>query len=691
MAPVKDKRLRGRLARGTLLSLLLHANLFAPFLFLVWRWAAQEEQLKAESVDVSFDSAPEEELPPLPNVDSELPPKPEELPPDKLVPPPKEKPAVVAEKKPKVDEKKKPEEAKKDAKKEEKKKPEPKEPEKKLAEKEPEKEVVVPPLPPPPPSPPPPPPPKAHEKVVDLDNEKEVEPPPDAKFLAQKNNRAEVETRATETNLEREQKQAPEGETATRVDPKAADQKDVGDEKAKIAQLEEQKGAFGREVPKASQPHDKEETSEDDDPARRSVLAIREAIPRAHTLSPETADPSLPHDPAGLRAAPRGGDDERDHDHAHMAKGQKTKLALSGRDYEYLFGAQAESERRVAQKARSARVGKQAARLARIRSSLENFIPEVKPGNQTALNTRAAPFAAFIAAMHRSIHELWGFGILQDWDELGGGSPLNDENLMTNLELVLNGDGSVDKVTVVQGSKYLPFDVAAIDVAYSAGPYPTPPREIRSGNGKIYIHWRFYRDGRQCATSGVDYFILDNKGKDDDRPQEGAAAAQASTPDLALHRLSRGLEPGTVSTPGAMGRMAEEGGGEGRGGGREADDLARRAASAWWSAFARGDVGAVAARSSLPFRAGEAVTAKSSDELASMLRNLIEETSSRTARGFDVLTGAGLRKIIGRLPTGWDDGTGRLFVLVRTAGDAFIVRLAPASAGEWHVDGLLRR
>ena len=55
--------------------------------------------------------------------------------------------------------------------------------------------------------------------------------------------------------------------------------------------------------------------------------------------------------------------------------------------------------------------------MARVQSALENFIPEVKPGNQTALNTRAAPFAAFIARMHRSIHELWGFGFLE---ELGG-------------------------------------------------------------------------------------------------------------------------------------------------------------------------------------------------------------------------------------------------------------------------------
>ena len=108
------------------------------------------------------------------------------------------------------------------------------------------------------------------------------------------------------------------------------------------------------------------------------------------------------------------------------------KLALTAKDYEYLFGADAEAERRLAQKTRSTKAGKFQKRLARVQSALENFIPEVKPGNQTALNTRAAPFAAYIARMHRSIHELWGFGQLEDWDEKSGSSPFNNPNLLTS-------------------------------------------------------------------------------------------------------------------------------------------------------------------------------------------------------------------------------------------------------------------
>jgi hypothetical protein len=33
------------------------------------------------------------------------------------------------------------------------------------------------------------------------------------------------------------------------------------------------------------------------------------------------------------------------------------------------------------------------------------------------------------------------------------------------------------------------------------------------GNGKVYIHWKFHRNGDACGTPGVNYFILDNGDK----------------------------------------------------------------------------------------------------------------------------------------------------------------------------------
>src|SRR5262249_2723088 len=276
---------------------------------------------------------------------------------------------------------------------------------------------------------------------------------------------------------------------------------------------------------------------------------------KTHELTPETADPSLPRAADGEIAQPRSPVRGATSDPSRQKNGERVKLALSDKDFEYLFGADAEAERRLAQSQKSTHFGKFQRNAARVRAALENFIPEVKPGNQPALNTRAAPFAAYIAKMHRSIHKLWGFGALEDWDELSSSSPLNNPNLSTTLEMVLNRDGTLDKVTVVRASGYLPFDAAAIDTAYNAGPYPDPPRAIRSANGKIYVHWQSHRDERQCATSGVDYFILDNppSGADSaaavpEAPSEGPRPVSAGP---RASGMAPGANLGVPATPGA--------------------------------------------------------------------------------------------------------------------------------------------
>ena len=465
--------------------MLLHLQILVPLLIVTFSRAKQEEAQRAEEVDVGFESVPAEQLP------AELPPLDDTPPPQgKVTPPPK-----VAE------QKKLPEPEQKPA-------PEPPPP-------PPPPQAAVPPPPAVPPAkqPPPPPPVKGHEKIVDLQTDKKVEPPPNAKYLAQENMRAEEETRDTRTNLEKAQQGTDE---ASQAESKRRDDKEAGDEKTKIAEMEDQKSKAGRQAPENTPRVETESLQpEQQRPKQSPVLSLRETAPRGHEITPETVDPSLPHDPAGLLARARSKSAFRDDDGGKASHGQRVKLALSGHDYEYMFGTQAKADRQLSQKEMSTHMGRSVARrMAQVRSSLENFIPDVKPGTKTVLNARRAPFAAFIARVHRQIHKYWGFGALEDWDSLPASSPFNNDALATMLEIVLNQDGTVGKITVVKASGYVAYDAAAIDAVFAAGPFPEPPQEILSSNGKVYFHWNFARDGRACGTEGVEYYILDlSKGE----------------------------------------------------------------------------------------------------------------------------------------------------------------------------------
>ena len=86
-----------------------------------------------------------------------------------------------------------------------------------------------------------------------------------------------------------------------------------------------------------------------------------------------------------------------------------------------------------------------ASSLERWRSAIENYVSSVKPGNQTALNTAAVPFASYLNGMHNRIHPLFADGFLDSLDSLPSNHPMNDHHLVARLEIVLTKDGHTRK------------------------------------------------------------------------------------------------------------------------------------------------------------------------------------------------------------------------------------------------------
>jgi TonB family protein len=242
---------------------------------------------------------------------------------------------------------------------------------------------------------------------------------------------------------------------------------------------------------------------------------------------------ALPEDPDGMfsKAQEAQASEDGRRGNASFAK-QSPHLTKEG--YASTFGDDSEKAAALAKQEKSKHKGKFTERNERVFSALENFINEVTPSNQTELNTRAAPFAQFIAHMHRQIHEKWAFGFLSQMDTSFRDSPMNDLKLVAKLEIVLDGEGNVDKIAMVRTSGVTGFDGAAIGAVLDAAPFPTPPAAILSGNGKVYLHWKFHRNGDACGTPGVNYFILDNGDK------SGSKQAPAPHPKHASVLPTRG-------------------------------------------------------------------------------------------------------------------------------------------------------
>jgi TonB family protein len=419
--------------------------------------------------------------------------------------------------------------------KEEKEEPEPEKPEKE-PEKEPDWEIVEPEPEPEPepeeepepepepepesePEPEPEPPPQeiepldaAMKMVEQLDENDDNETNENADYLSNIDRKVAEQNRADITNLQKDAREA----EASQVQPDNSPERGTSSEDI-IAETKTQRSAKNRQAPDV-RPEKEDLRPEQDDPKPESLLATRELAPRDHSQAMEAReDLAVEAEDGFLEAAQLEAASvlERNQQAKIMRRDPRYAFKLSQREMDALFGEDQNAPKNVESQQLSEKKGVWDDARKAYQSPLENMVPEVQVGNQTALNSRKHPFARYIATVHRGIHDGWAFGYLAMLESHPNSHPLNDYNLWTRVEIVLNGDGTIDKVRTVHRSGNSSFDAAAREVVLAAGPFPDPPKEIRSGNGKIYIHWAFHRNERACGTFGANPYILDNAGGGD--------------------------------------------------------------------------------------------------------------------------------------------------------------------------------
>ncbi len=528
-------------------------------------------------------------------------------------------------------------------------------------------------------------PPPKQMKAVEVPDEHEVkEAPDDATFLSDKNRDVAEQTRATDTNLEKQHS----GKTSF-SEKSNVDSQDVGSDEEKIAQADEveetsldakrvaesetrgntKDGMVPRgEAGDAGDQGDNGDGSKADKPG---VLAMRGIDGRG-----APGGPVLDRERTGSSPGKAGkrGDKGR--------RGIKTQLDFT--DYQRVVGKEvADREVELGKKRQSKRLGRFERKQEAVRAALENFIPEVHPGNQTALKTRKAPFALYVARMHRRIHELWGFGFLEELDSRSATDPLNNFKLQTIIEVAIDPDGSIYKTTIVQNSGILMFDVAAIDTLYTAGPFSPTPDEIRSVNGRVYLHWVFRRDWEQCGTFNVRMYILDQVS--DNKIDDGAMVR-----NMKLHGRKGGAGAARGGTVAPVSDEAAAATARAHLNMPAPDDpAAQMAANVWLNGFAHHNLDKMVSVSAAPFRSGDQVIANSAGELANVYRNILSE-SRGAIRDYKVFSPAGYTKAFGNLPPGIDLAAGNLLMAVRVGKERFTLVLARTPDGAYKVTAFHR-
>jgi hypothetical protein len=356
-----------------------------------------------------------------------------------------------------------------------------------------------------------------HLKMVDQQQFPDEADNKDARYLAQKNHSVAVDTQASQRNLVEQLS----GQTSA-SSPSENQSPQIGEAQQKSAELQDRPGDPKRlpqlappptpvaqmpnlAVAQNAQPSPKQSTPEAQSVGRERVARWRDACSATDNScllkqgggAESLASQGEPSVPKGRRAAPG-----------------LSPSRLRHQDYDRIVGYDvAESERRAgrpggALAGASGRWDRIMAKQALFRSALENFTPNVRVGNQSELGTRAHPFAAYIAQVHRQIHRFWGDGFLADLDRKVGSRCIRRKL----------GDGAraVDQARRhARSGGDLQDRRACCRLMLRRSMQWAAPRRlvshqqaIKSRDGNVYITWHFHRDERQCATDFVNAHIL---------------------------------------------------------------------------------------------------------------------------------------------------------------------------------------
>ncbi len=437
-------------------------------------------------------------------------------------------------------------------------------------EEERQQEEETPPIPvpspatPPPPPPPPSPQPERQRSVAQHSQDPSVPPPDDAQYLAEENNRVEEETLARIANPNTDDPE-PQPAAAEEPPPESPDEGDSAEEE--VADLHEQEGSDERDPtpeeaqlpPERHPPETQASRSPRPDQSQAAEGGGREGGNDGQS-QPATAAGGgrrargggevamrevVIHDalgtyrirvPAdrplgegegeggGVAVAGRGrGNEGSGRASGRAGRGRSRgrgggrsgrgapNLRLSWNQFSSIYGQEEldrEREAWLEQRRSRSRGASHQERWDRFRAALENYDVQVRPGNQTALNTRADPFAAFIASMHRRIHQRFAEGFLTHIPSTVEATFQANPDMYTLLEIAVDAEGHIARIGIVSTSGDILFDFGAYNAVMASQPFESPSEAIRSPDGLAYMHWAFFRNQRQCGTFNANPYIL---------------------------------------------------------------------------------------------------------------------------------------------------------------------------------------
>ncbi|MCB0393460.1 MAG: energy transducer TonB [Bdellovibrionales bacterium] len=125
-------------------------------------------------------------------------------------------------------------------------------------------------------------------------------------------------------------------------------------------------------------------------------------------------------------------------------------------------------------------------------SATDDYLKDVEEGVQTVLNTKEFMYFTYYSRIKKQIRQFWEPKIKEKIKNiLAQGRKLASVDRVTRLLIVLNNEGTLVAVKIVDPSGEIELDQAAIEAFKAAAPFPNPPDGLVENDGTVKIRWDF--------------------------------------------------------------------------------------------------------------------------------------------------------------------------------------------------------
>lgn len=113
----------------------------------------------------------------------------------------------------------------------------------------------------------------------------------------------------------------------------------------------------------------------------------------------------------------------------------------------------------------------------------QNDLLREEVGDTVALNTRMFYGAAYLNRIRRQVNLYWH----QNLDNLPSSVRISKSHYYTALDVVLTSDGVLENLTITTSSGSEPLDLCIVNAFKTAQPFPNPPEQLISKDGRVYL------------------------------------------------------------------------------------------------------------------------------------------------------------------------------------------------------------